>query len=249
MDDLFDRHVSEFIDTYYEDIYNEYSDVFPEEINSDWLLEDADDLDLFIQEHMAYEFMKFCKEKGYTNMITVDKQCKDILANQWLHDTTEGKDLSACYKSKKISKVQFLDALYRHTEVWLDMLTSEEVTFFLQKQEYFEFNVQKQLDKLDDTTKAAFIAEPLILKRTDSDGNHHYLLDVIKKKDDEVIKQLPLHPDKQDELLNRLESLNLYSCGLNWTRKPDSPSILIFGVEDYCKDLRAQLVKTYGIDR
>lgn len=246
---IFDRHLEEFIDTYYEDIYNEYCEVNPEEIHSDWMLEDAEDLDIFIQEHMDYAFIKFCKEKGYMNMITVDKQCKDILANQWLHSTEDGKHITEQYKAKKISKAEYLDYIYKQTEVWIDMLSSDELADFLKKQEYFDFNVSKQMAKLNEETKAAFIAEPMILKRIDSDGNHHFLLDAFKKPGDETIKQLPLDPDKANELLERLEGLNLYCMGMNWTKKPDSPSILIFGVESYCKDLREQLVKTYGINR
>ena len=107
----------------------------------------------------------------------------------------------------------------------------------------------EQLAKLNEENKAAFLAEPLILKRIDSDGNHHYLLDAFKKPDDTIIKQLPLDPEKSSELLERLEGLNLYCMGMNWLKKPDSPSILIFGVESYCKDLKEQLVKTYGINR
>ena len=242
-------YIEDFIDYYYEDVYNEYADVYPEEIHSDWTLEDAHDLDEFVLDHMSYEFNEFLRKKGYGKMITVDKQCRDILANQWLHNTEDGKYITEQYKKKKISKAEYLDYIYKQTDVWIDMLESDELANFLCKQEYFDFNVDKQMAKLNEENKAAFLAEPLILKRIDSDGNHHYLLDAFKKPDDTIIKQLPLDPEKSSELLERLEGLNLYCMGMNWLKKPDSPSILIFGVESYCKELKEQLVKTYGINR
>lgn len=246
--ELIDKHLSEFIDTYYEDIYNEYTEVYPECVHSDWMLEDADDLDLFILSHMEEEYIQFLLEKGYKVMITVDKQCRDILANYWLHSTDDGTNISKQYKDKKISKAEYLQYIYEQTEAWIDLLSSNEIASYLSKQEYFDFNVSKQLAKLNEETKAAFLAEPLILKRIDSDGNHHFLMDAFKKPSDEVIKQLPLDPDKANELLERLEVLNLYCMGMNWTKKPDSPSILIFGIESYCKTLKEQLVKTYGLN-
>lgn len=242
-------YIEDFIDDNYEDVYNEYADVYPEEIHSDWTLEDAHDLDEFVLNHMSYEFNDYLRKKGYGKMITVDKQCRDILANQWLHNTEDGKHITKQYKNKKISRAEYLDYIYKQTEEWIAMLDSEQLKTFLIKQEYFDFNVDKQLKKLSEENKAAFIAEPMILKRIDSDGNHHFLLDAFKKPGDEEIKVLPLEPDKAEQLLERLEILNLYSMGMNWTKKPGSPSILIFGIESYCKDLREQLVKTYGINR
>jgi hypothetical protein len=242
-------YIEDFIDDNYEDVYNEYADVYPEEIHSDWTLEDAHDLDEFVLDHMSYEFNEYLRKKGYNKMITVDKQCRDILANQWLHNTNDGKNITKQYKNKKISRAEYLDYIYKQTEEWIAMLDSEHLKTFLIRQEYFDFNVDKQLKKLSEENKAAFIAEPMILKRIDSDGNHHFLLDAFKKPGDEEIKVLPLEPNKANELLERLEGLNLYCMGMNWTKKPGSPSILIFGVESYCKDLREQLVKTYGINR
>ena len=242
-------HIEEFIDTYYENVYNAYATFYPEEIHSDWTLDDAYDLDEFILTHMSYEYNIFLKEKGYGKMITVDKQCKDILANQWLHNTEDGKHITKQYKDKKISRAEYLDYIYKQTDVWIDMLNSEELASFLKRQEYFDFNVDKQMAKLTDESQAAFLAEPVIIKRIDSDGNHHFLLDAFTKPGDEVLKYLPLEPIKAEQLLERLETLNLYCMGMNWSKKPGSPSILIFGVESYCKDLREQLVKTYGINR
>lgn len=242
-------YIEHFIADNYEDVYNEYADVYPEEIHSDWTLEDAHDLEEFVLDHMSYEFNDYLKKKGYGKMITVDKQCRDILANQWLHNTIAGREITQKYKDKKISRVEYLDYIYRQTDEWISMLDSEQLKTFLFKQEYFEFNVDKQLKKLSKENKATFIAEPMILKRIDSDGNHHFLLDAFKKPGDEVVKDLPLEPNKANELLDRLEKLNLYYMGINWTRKLGTPSILIFGVESHCKELREQLVNTYGTNR
>lgn len=242
-------YIELFIDDNYEDVYNEYADVYPEEIHSDWTLEDAHDLEEFVLNHMSYEFNDYLKKKGYGKMITVDKQCRDILANYWLHNTIGGKDITKQYKDKKISRAEYLDYIYKQTDEWISLLDSERLKTFLAKQEYFDFNVDKQLKKLSDDNKAAFIAAPIILKRIDSDGNHHFLLDVFKKPGDEEVKALPLEQNKLNNLLERLEGSNLYCMGINWSRKPGSPSILIFGVESYCKDLREQLVNTYGINR
>ena len=242
-------YIEHFIADNYEDVYNEYTDVYPEEIHSDWTLEDAHDLEEFVLNHMSYEFNDYLKKKGYGKMITVDKQCRDILASQWLHNTIAGREITQKYKDKNISRVEYLDYIYRQTDEWISMLDSEQLKTFLSKQEYFEFNVDKQLKKLSDENKAAFIAEPMILKRIDSDGNHHFLLDAFKKPSDEVVKALPLEPNKANELLDRLEKSNLYYMGINWTRKLGTPSILIFGVESHCKELREQLVNTYGTNR
>lgn len=242
-------YIEHFIADNYEDVYNEYTDVYPEEIHSDWTLEDAHDLEEFVLDHMSYEFNDYLKKKGYGKMITVDKQCRDILASQWLHNTIAGREITQKYKDKKISRVEYLDYIYRQTDEWISMLDSEQLKTFLSKQEYFEFNIDKQLNKLSDENKAAFIAEPMILKRIDSDGNHHFLLDAFKKPSDEVVKALPLEPNKANELLDRLEKSNLYCMGINWTRKLGTPSILIFGVESHCKDLREQLVNAYGTNR
>lgn len=242
-------YIEFFIDDNYEDVYNEYADVYPEEIHSDWTLEDAHDLHEFVLDHMSYEFNEYLRKKGYGKMITVDKHCRDILANYWLHHTNDGKDITAQYKDKKISRAEYLDYIYKQTDEWISMLDSERLKSFLSRQEYFDFNVDKQLKKLSKENKAAFIAEPTILKRIDSDGNHHFLLDAIKKPGDEEVKILPLEPNKTKELLERLEGLNLYCMGINWSRKPGSPTILIFGVESYCKDLRQQMVSAYGSNR
>ena len=182
-------------------------------------------------------------------MITVDNQCRDILARQWLHNTNDGKDITNKFKDKLISRAEYLDYIYKQTEAWISILSEESLIKFLINQEYFDFNVDKQLAKVTDTSQAAFLAEPIIIKRVDSDGNCHFLLDAFKKPEDTFIKQLPLNPDKYEELLERLERANLYCMGMNWAKKPDSPSILIFGEEVACKDLKVQLEKTYGITR
>jgi hypothetical protein len=182
-------------------------------------------------------------------MITVDNQCRDILANQWLHTTNDGKDITKKFKDKLISRAEYLDYIYKQTEAWISILSEEELIKFLSKQEYFDFNVDRQLSKLNDTTQAAFLVEPVLLKRIDSDGNCHFLLDAFKKSEDIVIKQLPLDPEKYNDLLEKLEQFNIYCMGMNWARKPDSPSILIFGEEVACKDLKVQLERFYGITR
>lgn len=182
-------------------------------------------------------------------MITVDNQCRDILASYWLTNTNDGKDITKKFKDKLISRVEYLEYIYKQTEAWIAMLSEEDLIKFLSKQEYFDFNVDRQLAKVTDTSQAAFLAEPIIIKRIDSDGNCHFLLDAFKKSEDTFIKQLPLNPNKYEELLEKLESANLYCMGMNWAKKPDSPSILIFGEEVACKDLKVQLEKTYGINR
>lgn len=182
-------------------------------------------------------------------MVTVDKQCRDILAKYYLKTFQEGTDLQESFANNKISKAAFLNTLYTLVDDWIARQTSEQIAKHLSEQEYFEFNVANQLAKIDENTHAAFLAEPTILRRVDDEGNHHYVLDVFVRSTDTVIKYLPLNPDQFNLLLDKLEQHNLYSMGLNWLRKPGSPTIIIFGIESYCKELHANLERTYGTNR
>lgn len=181
-------------------------------------------------------------------MVILDKSCRDILANKYLKDTRQGVALFEKYKANKISSKEYLREISIGVDEWLKQLNSDEVAVLLKTQEFFEFNVDKQLSKLSEDNHAAFIVEPSLILRVDDEGNHHYVLDSFKKPNDVVLKYLPLNPDKFQLLLDKLEHLNLYSMGLNWLRKPDSPTIIIFGIQSYCEELYERLKKTYGIN-
>lgn len=50
----------DFIDYHYEDVYEKYADLNPEEIHSDWLLEDAsENLDEFVRSYMEDEYISY----------------------------------------------------------------------------------------------------------------------------------------------------------------------------------------------
>lgn len=181
-------------------------------------------------------------------MVILDKSCRDILGNRYLKDTRQGVALSEKYKAEEISFREYLREIYIGVDEWLKQLNSDEVAELLKTQEYFEFDVDKQLSKLSEDKHAAFIVEPALIKRIDDEGNHHYVLDGSKKSNDVVLKYLKLDPDKFQLFLDKLEHLNLYCMGLNWLHKPDSPTILIFGIQSYCEELSERLKKTYGID-
>lgn len=178
-------------------------------------------------------------------MITLDKHCTDILVNHWLHNTEDGAHITEQYKSKTISRQEYLDYMYKQTQVWIDMMDADTIASFLKEQEYFNFDISKQLAKLTPESRAAFIVEPVIIQRVNSSGQITFLLDVYLKPGDIMIKRLPLAPDKTNDFLDRLEELGMYVMGMNWQDKPDSPSILIFGDESYCIELRQRLEETY----
>ena len=69
------KDIEGFIADHQEEIYARYSEVFPEKITSDFLLEDVDDLPEFVESYM------FPDLDDYTHTITLDKSCRDILAN------------------------------------------------------------------------------------------------------------------------------------------------------------------------
>ena len=120
----------------------------------------------------------------------------------------------------------------------------------LETQKYFNFDVSKQLDKLRDN-EAAYIVEPLLLVRKDPEGNKHVLLDCTLKSEDHKVKTYNFDPDKLKLLMEKLDMLNYYCCGMSWLKdSPDSPSIFIFGKsEAACEELKIQLQNTYGIVR
>lgn len=51
--------LEQFIENCEECIYHKYAEVHPERIHSDWTLEDASDLDDFIEKYMSEEFETF----------------------------------------------------------------------------------------------------------------------------------------------------------------------------------------------
>lgn len=51
--------LEQFIENCEECIYHKYAEVHPERIHSDWTLEDAHDLDDFIEKYMSEEFETF----------------------------------------------------------------------------------------------------------------------------------------------------------------------------------------------
>lgn len=181
--------------------------------------------------------------------IILDKSCRDILTNQWLHNTDDGKYILHQYKMKRISRQEYLDYVNKQIDTWLDILDSNSLLDFLSKQEFFEFNVDKKLSQFNDDNKALFLIEPIIVKRIDSSGNHHFLLTIIKESDDIIVKKLRFNPDNISNLLNKLNGCNYYFICINWFYKLDCPKTLIFGVEKDCKVLKSELEALYGINR
>lgn len=238
------KDIEGFIADHQEEIYTRYSEVFPEKISSDFLLEDVDDLPEFVESYM------FPDLDDYTHTITLDKSCRDILANVITKDFPDGRTLYSCYKDKSISKANYLDQLYKLVDDIVAQNTLKETLSLLESQKYFDFNVSKQLDKLKDND-AAYIVEPLLLVRKDPEGNRHILLDCTLKKDDHKVKTYNFNPEKLQLLLDKLDMLNYYCCGMNWLKdSPDSPSIFIFGRDKKsCEELKVQLQNTYGIKR
>lgn len=56
----------DFIDDNYEKVYELYADLNPEEIHSDWMLEDAsEDLDEFVRFHMEDEYISYIVKEVY----------------------------------------------------------------------------------------------------------------------------------------------------------------------------------------
>lgn len=238
------KDIEGFIADHQEEIYTRYSEVFPEKISSDFLLEDVDDLPEFVQSYM------FPDLDDYTHTTTLDKSCRDILANVITKDFPDGRTLYACYKDKSISKANYLDQLYKLVDDTVANNTLNKILSLLETQKYFNFDVSKQLDKLMDN-EAAYIVEPLLLVRKDPEGNRHVLLDCTLKSDDHKVKIYNFDPDKLKLFMEKLDTLNYYCCGMSWLKdSPDSPSIFIFGKsEAACEALKIQLQNTYGIGR
>lgn len=184
-------------------------------------------------------------------MFELDKSCRDIMMSYWLNHVTLGKDLQHQYKSNSIGKDEYLSTREEYFSAWLDTIDYRDVINFLKSQEYYKFDVDKQLDKLKYKT-AAYIIEPLLVEYHNDHGIVHYELTAKLSDGMTIIKVLPLDPDQYRELLTALENKNYYCCGFTWNESKSgllSASTLIFGEEEACKELKERLKGVFRISR
>lgn len=179
-------------------------------------------------------------------MITVDNICRDILAKHIRNNSADGKDLRKKHADSIISKKEYLDQLYLLVDKWLDGLHPDEVASLLSKEDYFSYNIKKQMKKITKDNPAACLIEPIIVKRIDPEGNSHFLAVANVESDDILITTLSLHGPLLNEFLTALDVNGYYTCGLNWFHKDNfKASILIFGEEEAAKEMKEQLIKSY----
>ena len=180
-------------------------------------------------------------------MFELDKSCEDILCSYWLANTELGSRLNNNYKSKSITKEEYLDSMYSYVSAWKSTLTVKDVVNILTSVEFYDFKLKRQLSKLNNADAACLI-EPLLVKNIDSKGTTFFCLRASLQKGDEVLKILPFEPRKFEKFLCELESSKIYTMGLNWQKKVGSPTILIFGKKEACIELKEQLKGFYGVN-
>jgi len=180
-------------------------------------------------------------------MFILDKSCEDILCAHWLAHTELGSRLNNNYKSKSITKEEYLDSMYSYVSAWKATLSLKDVEHILTSVEFYDFKLKRQLSKLDNADAACLI-EPILVKNIDSEGTTFFCLRTSLQKGDKVLKILPFEPRKFNRFLCELESSKIYNMGLNWQKKVGSPTILIFGKKEACIELKEQLKGYYGIN-
>lgn len=180
-------------------------------------------------------------------MFVLDKSCEDILCAHWLAHAALGSRLTNNYKSKSITKEEYLDSMYSYVSAFKATLSVKDVEKILTSVEFYDFKLKRQLAKLDNADAACLI-EPILVKNIDSEGTTFFCLRPALQEGDEVLKILPFEPRKFEKLLCLLEFSRIYSTGLNWQKKVGSPTILIFGKKEACIELKEQLKGYYGVN-
>ena len=229
------HYLDSFIDDNYELIYNKYSEVHPDLVHSDFYLEDVDrdDLDELILEYLSEELLDYILLSDRN--LTLDKPCKEIMCKQFLK-TSQGQKLK---ESLGIHKD--FNELLSYVYPWIKTMSLESIKQTLMSQQYFNFNIDKQLAKL--SNGVGILIEPSLIHRH-KNGVDYFSLTLTKDPSDEVLKYLPLQPQKLQDFLEILESKNIFVCGYNWNKQyEDSPSILIFGNKKEALEYRERILK------
>ena len=229
------HYLDSFIDDNYELIYNKYSDIHPDLVHSDFYLEDVDrdELDEFILEYLSEELLDYILLSDRN--LVLDKPCKEIMCKQFLK-TSYGQKLKESSGIDKDYK-----KLLSYVYPWIKTMSFELIKQTLMSQDYFIFNVDKQLKKL--SNGVGILIEPSLVYKC-KDGIDYFSLALSKDSSDEVLKYLPLEPQKLQDLLEILESKNVFVCGFNWNKEyEDGPSILIFGNKEHALACRERLIK------
>ena len=239
MDEFIDMHEEEI----YEGLNNMYPELFPNDdvylsdINEDYVYE-------YVKNNMSDEYHK------YINPPTLDDKCREIIANQLIHNKKNNCSVYyASYKEHKLTKAKFLEAVYNVVDNIIYTSSTEELIDMLKKQPYYNFDVKKQIDRLKDT-KAVALITPVVIKRTDADGNTHLIIDIKVKDGDTIVHTLNLDPSKLRLLFKEIQKLNYSSRGLNWLEQDNAPVILVYGKteRDVC-DLLKELGRFYKINK
>ena len=183
-------------------------------------------------------------------MVTLDNTCREIVAKYLRDNHSLGKQMYQWYKDNKSSKVEYLEALYNLVDaICMDDSPSTAIENMFEKQEYFEFNPNKQVQKITDKVTASFMVTPCIIKRIDAEGNIHYMCVPKAEQGDIFIKYLPFHPQQFQDLLRALDVAEYKSCGFNLFNTQDEPTIFIYGkTMKNCTDLKKELCESFHIN-
>jgi hypothetical protein len=162
-------------------------------------------------------------------MIILDKPCKDIFANYWLSHYPNGIELKEQFLSKEISRSEYLNRVYSNVDKLIVALSVDEVKDILCRQNTYDFNLNKIINKLNDR-KVVYLTEPFLIKHVDSYGNTHFLLDACPKEEDFIYKRLRLNPATLSDLISFIENHNYYMRGVNWSHASEfSLTAFVFG--------------------
>jgi hypothetical protein len=239
--------MDEFIDMHQEEIMEGLNDLYPELFpNDDVYLDD-------INEDYIYEYVKNNMTEEYHKYInppTLDDKCREIIANQLIHDKKNNCSLYyASYKEHKLTKAKFLEAVYKVVDNIIYVSSVEELIDMLKKQPYYNFDAKKQFDNSNSKDALALIT-PVVIKRVDADGNTHLIIDFKVKEDDTIVHTLQFDPSKLRALFKLLSDAGYTSRGFNWLEKDKhTPVILVYGkTEEAVTDLCRELGKIYKIN-
>ena len=238
MDEFIEEHQDEIM----EGLMEEYPELFPnddvylDDINEDYVFE-------YVKEYMTDEYHK------HINPPTLDDKCREIIANQLIHDKKNNCSVYyASYKERKLTKAKFLEAVYKVVDNIIYVSSTEELIERLKQQPFYNFDPQKQIDKLQSKEAVALIS-PVVIKRIDSDGNTHLIIDIKVKDGDTIVHTFQFDPSKLRALFKLLDSNSYHSCGLNWLEQDNAPVILVYGkTEDAITNLCEELSKIYKIN-
>lgn len=224
-----------FIQDKHDLIFDKYSEVHPDLVHSDFYLDDVErgDLEDFIIEYLSEELLDYILLSDRN--LRLDKPCKEIMCKQFLK-TPQGQKLKDSLGIHKDFNV-----LLSYVYPWIKTMSLESIKQTLMSQQYFNFNIDKQLAKL--SNGVGILIEPSLIFRC-KDGIYYFSLTLTKDSSDEVLKYLPLQPQKLQNFLEILEAKNLFVCGYNWNKQyEDSPSILIFGNKKEALEYRERILK------